>query len=244
MARIRFEHVEKKYANGFHAVKDLNLDIQDREFLVLLGPSGCGKSTTLNMIAGLEEVSDGNLLFDDELVNYTPPHKRDVAMVFQSYALYPHKTVFDNIAFGLQMRKAPRAEIETRVRDAARKLEIEHLLDRRPSQLSGGQRQRLALARALICDRPLLLIDDGLSAVDVATEHEVFQGLQQRLSGKTVVIVSNRIKLLSMTDRILIFEEGKIAYSGRHEELLQHSGLYRSMYDKQMRHNTNGEPAS
>ncbi len=127
MARIRFTNVNKKYANGFHAVRDLNLDIEDREFIVLLGPSGCGKSTTLNMIAGLEEVSDGDLIFDEQVVNYVPPHKRDVAMVFQSYALYPHKTVYENIGFGLRMRNVPKEEIDKSVRDAAQKLEISHL---------------------------------------------------------------------------------------------------------------------
>jgi len=168
LARIRFENVNKKYANGFHAVKDLNLDIQDEEFVVLLGPSGCGKSTTLNMIAGLEEVTDGALIFDDQMVNYMPPHRRDVAMVFQSYALYPHKTIFDNIAFGLQMRKQSKEEIERRVRNAARRLEIEHMLDRRPGQLSGGQRQRVALGRAMVRDPAVFLMDEPLSNLDAA----------------------------------------------------------------------------
>src|SRR5262245_908484 len=136
MARIRLEGVSKRYADVV-AVRALDLEIRDREFLVLLGPSGCGKSTTLNMIAGLEELSEGELWFDDEMVNDIPPHRRDVAMVFQSYALYPHKTVYENIAFGLRMRGVPAAELDRRVQDAARKLEIAGLLDRRPSQLSG-----------------------------------------------------------------------------------------------------------
>src|SRR4030088_1000838 len=142
MARIEFRSVTKRYSGDVVAVDDLNLESRDKEFVVLLGPSGCGKSTTLNMIAGLEDVSEGNLYFDNEVMNSVPPHKRDVSMVFQSYALYPHKTVYDNIAFGLRMRKHPAAEIDGRVRDAARRLEIEQLLDRRPDQLSGGQRQR------------------------------------------------------------------------------------------------------
>jgi multiple sugar transport system ATP-binding protein len=155
VARIRFESVGKRYPNGFVALEDLNLDIADREFLVLLGPSGCGKSTTLNMIAGLEEVTQGRLLFDERLMNAVPPHHRDVAMVFQSYALYPHKTVYDNVAFGLKMRKYPRDEIDRRVREAARRLEIENLLERRPEQLSGGQRQRVALAGRIISVLPI-----------------------------------------------------------------------------------------
>src|SRR5580693_4139270 len=145
MARIEFRSVTKRYAGDVLAVDDLNLEIRDREFVVLLGPSGCGKSTTLNMIAGLEEVTEGELWFDHQIVNALPPHRRDVAMVFQSYALYPQKSVFENIAFGLRMRKVPAAEIDARVRDAAGKLEIAHLLARLPSQLSGGQRQRVAL---------------------------------------------------------------------------------------------------
>src|SRR5260370_316029 len=145
VARTRVKSVTKRYAGHFVAVKDLDLAIRHKEFVVLLGPSGCGKSTTLNMIAGLEDVTEGELWFDEQIVNALPPHRRDVAMVFQSYALYPHKTVYENIAFGLRMRKVNGAEIDHRVRDAAAKLEIAHLLQRRPSQLSGGQRQRVAL---------------------------------------------------------------------------------------------------
>src|SRR6201996_1213614 len=144
MAEIQLEHVTKRYPDGALAVDDFNMDIADGEFVILVGPSGCGKSTTLNMIAGLEDVTEGELWFDDQIVNALPPHRRDVAMVFQSYALYPHKSVYENIAFGLRMRKVAAAEIDRRVRDAAAKLEITHLLQRRPSQLSGGQRQRVA----------------------------------------------------------------------------------------------------
>ncbi|MBE0546410.1 MAG: ABC transporter ATP-binding protein, partial [Rubrivivax sp.] len=145
MARIQFSGVGKRYPNGFVALADLDLDIADREFLVLLGPSGCGKSTTLNMIAGLEEITEGQLRFDGVVVNEVPPHKRDVAMVFQSYALYPHMTVYDNIAFGLKIRKLPDADIRKRVKDAAELLGLEKFLDRKPKALSGGQRQRVAL---------------------------------------------------------------------------------------------------
>ncbi len=224
MARIRFENVEKKYANGFHAVKELNLDIKDKEFLVLLGPSGCGKSTTLNMIAGLEEVSSGNLLFDDELVNYTPPHKRDVAMVFQSYALYPHKTVFDNIAFGLQMRKAPRAEIETRVRDAARKLEIEHLLDRRPSQLSGGQRQRVALGRAMVRDPAVFLMDEPLSNLDAALRISMraeIKELHQQMQTTFVYVTHDQAEALTLADRIVVMRDGVVQQIGSPDDIYE-----------------------
>src|ERR1700730_2633494 len=147
MARIRFKSVTKRYTGDVLAVKDLDLEIRDKEFVVLLGPSGCGKSTTLNMIAGLEDVTEGELWFDDQIVNALPPHRRDIAMVFQSYALYPHKSVYENIAFGLRMRKVERNEIDRRVREAAEKLEISHLLERRPSQLARRQRHRVALGR-------------------------------------------------------------------------------------------------
>jgi multiple sugar transport system ATP-binding protein len=168
MARIEFKAVTKRYAGDVLAVDNLNLEIKDKEFVVLLGPSGCGKSTTLNMIAGLEEVTEGELWFDRQIVNALPPHKRDVAMVFQSYALYPHKTVYENIAFGLRMRDVDAAEIDRRVRDAATKLEIAHLLQRRPSQLSGGQRQRVALGRAMVRQPAVFLMDEPLSNLDAA----------------------------------------------------------------------------
>src|ERR1700730_14329844 len=147
MARIVLRSVTKRFAGDVIAVHDLDLDIRDKEFVVLLGPSGCGKSTTLNMIAGLEEVTEGELWFDDQIVNALPPHRRDVAMVFQSYALYPHKSVYENIAFGLRMRKVAADEIDRRVREAADKLAISHLLERRPSQLARRQRHRVALGR-------------------------------------------------------------------------------------------------
>ncbi|WP_212523318.1 ABC transporter ATP-binding protein [Actibacterium sp. MT2.3-13A] len=224
MARIRFENVEKKYANGFHAVKDLNLDIQDKEFLVLLGPSGCGKSTTLNMIAGLEEVSDGRLMFDDMLVNYTPPHKRDVAMVFQSYALYPHKTVYDNIAFGLQMRKAPRDEIDRRVRDAAQKLEIAHLLDRRPSQLSGGQRQRVALGRAMVREPSVFLMDEPLSNLDAALRISMraeIKELHQAMQTTFVYVTHDQAEALTLADRIVVMRDGVVQQVGSPDDIYE-----------------------
>ncbi len=224
MARIRFEHVEKKYANGFHAVKDLNLDIQDKEFLVLLGPSGCGKSTTLNMIAGLEEVSGGALVFDDELVNYTPPHKRDVAMVFQSYALYPHKTVRDNIAFGLQMRGVGRAEIDQRVREAADKLEIGHLLDRRPSQLSGGQRQRVALGRAMVRDPAVFLMDEPLSNLDAALRISMraeIKELHHAMQTTFVYVTHDQAEALTLADRIVVMADGVVQQVGTPDDIYE-----------------------
>ncbi|ETN81523.1 ABC transporter, ATP-binding protein, partial [Necator americanus] len=178
MAQIEFHEVAKRYANGHVALENLNLQIRDREFLVLLGPSGCGKSTTLNMIAGLEEVTEGSLRFDDVEVNSVPAHRRDVAMVFQSYALYPHKNVYENIAFGLRMRRHSRDEIDVRVRAAARSLEIEHLLERRPVQLSGGQRQRVALGRAMVRQPAVFLMDEPLSNLDAALRVSMRAGIK------------------------------------------------------------------
>ncbi|MGB8622813.1 MAG: sn-glycerol-3-phosphate ABC transporter ATP-binding protein UgpC [Paracoccaceae bacterium] len=225
MARIRFENVNKKYANGFHAVKDLNLDILDKEFVVLLGPSGCGKSTTLNMIAGLEEISDGALMFDDQMVNYMPPHRRDVAMVFQSYALYPHKTVFDNIAFGLQMRKEPKEEIENRVRNAARRLEIEHMLDRRPGQLSGGQRQRVALGRAMVRDPAVFLMDEPLSNLDAALRISMraeIKELHQAMQTTFVYVTHDQAEALTLADRIVVMRDGVVQQVGTPDEIYEH----------------------
>lgn len=224
MARIRFENVEKKYPNGFHAVKDLNLDIKDKEFVVLLGPSGCGKSTTLNMIAGLEEVSGGALRFDDEIVNYAPPHRRDVAMVFQSYALYPHKSVYDNIAFGLQMRKVARAEIDSRVRGAAQKLEIDHLLDRRPSQLSGGQRQRVALGRAMVREPSVFLMDEPLSNLDAALRISMraeIKELHRAMQTTFVYVTHDQAEALTLADRIVVMRDGLVQQIGTPDDIYE-----------------------
>jgi multiple sugar transport system ATP-binding protein len=224
VARIKFEGVGKRYPNGFVALENLNLDIQDREFLVLLGPSGCGKSTTLNMIAGLEDVSQGNLYFDDAVMNTVPPHRRDVAMVFQSYALYPHKSVYDNIAFGLVMRKHPKAEIDARVRDAARRLEIEALLDRRPNQLSGGQRQRVALGRAMVRQPAAFLMDEPLSNLDAAlrtsTRAELKQ-LHQTMQTTFVYVTHDQAEALTLADRIVVMREGVVQQIGPPDEIYE-----------------------
>jgi multiple sugar transport system ATP-binding protein len=224
MARIKFEAVGKRYPNGFVALENLTLDIRDKEFLVLLGPSGCGKTTTLNMIAGLEDVSEGTLYFDDAVMNAVPPHRRDVAMVFQSYALYPHKSVYDNIAFGLMMRKHPKAEIDARVRDAARRLEIEALLDRRPSQLSGGQRQRVALGRAMVRQPAAFLMDEPLSNLDAAlrisTRAELKQ-LHQTMQTTFVYVTHDQAEALTLADRIVVMREGVVHQIGPPEEIYE-----------------------
>ena len=224
MARIKFERVSKHYPNGFTALENLDLDIQDKEFLVLLGPSGCGKSTTLNMIAGLEDVSDGNLFFDSTVMNTVPPHRRDVAMVFQSYALYPHKTVYENIAFGLRMRKHPKDEIDLRVRDAARRLEIEHLLERRPNQLSGGQRQRVALGRAMVRQPSVFLMDEPLSNLDAALRISMraeLKQLHQAMQTTFVYVTHDQAEALTLADRIVVMKEGVVQQIGSPDQIYE-----------------------
>ena len=225
MARILFENATKRYPNGFVALENLNLEIKDKEFVVLLGPSGCGKSTTLNMIAGLEEISDGDLFFDDENVNFTPPHHRDVAMVFQSYALYPHKTVYDNIAFGLMMRKHPKDDIDRRVRDAAERLEITHLLERRPSQLSGGQRQRVALGRAMVRQPAVFLMDEPLSNLDAALRISMraeIKELHRSMQTTFVYVTHDQAEALTLADRIVVMKDGVVQQIGTPDEIYEH----------------------
>ena len=166
MASLSLQHVTKVYPNGFEAVKDFNLDIEDKEFIIFVGPSGCGKSTTLRMIAGLEDISSGTLKIGDRVVNDVEPKDRDIAMVFQNYALYPHMTVYDNMAFGLKLRKVPKQEIDKMVREAAKILDLEKLLDRKPKALSGGQRQRVAMGRAIVRNPKVFLMDEPLSNLD------------------------------------------------------------------------------
>ena len=166
MANISMRHLKKVYPGNIEVIPDLNLEIQDKEFIILVGPSGCGKSTTLRMIAGLEEISGGEMYIGDKLVNDVPPKDRDIAMVFQNYALYPHMTVYKNMAFGLSLRKVPKDEIDRKVHEAAKILDIEHLLNRKPKALSGGQRQRVALGRAMVRDPAVFLLDEPLSNLD------------------------------------------------------------------------------
>ncbi len=224
MASIKFSGVGKRYPNGFVALENLNLEIADKEFLVLLGPSGCGKSTTLNMIAGLEDVTEGDLFFDGAVMNTVPPHKRDVAMVFQSYALYPHKSVYDNIAFGLKMRKYPKDEIDRRVRDAARKLEIEPLLERRPDQLSGGQRQRVALGRAMVRQPQVFLMDEPLSNLDAALRISMraeLKALHQAMQTTFVYVTHDQAEALTLADRIVVMRGGVVQQIGSPDEIYE-----------------------
>lgn len=223
MAQIMFDNVTKYYGN-VKAVDQLNLDIQDKEFLVLLGPSGCGKTTTLNMIAGLEELTEGDIYFDDQVVNFMPPHQRDVAMVFQSYALYPHKDVYHNIAFGLKMRKYDKDKIDGRVRDAAKRLEITHLLDRLPSQLSGGQRQRVALGRAMVRQPAVFLMDEPLSNLDAALRISMraeIKELHQSMQTTFVYVTHDQAEALTLADRIVVMNNGLVQQVGTPDEIYE-----------------------
>ena len=213
------EPVEEKKANlqitdkGVVAVQDFNLEIADKEFIVLVGPSGCGKSTTLRMIAGLEEITEGELYIGDKLMNDVPPKDRDIAMVFQSYALYPHMTVYKNIAFGLELRKTPKDEIDRRVHEAAKILEIEHLLDRKPKALSGGQRQRVALGRAMVRNPAVFLLDEPLSNLDAklrtSMRTEIIK-LHKRLATTFIYVTHDQTEAMTMGDRIVVMKDGFI----------------------------------
>jgi multiple sugar transport system ATP-binding protein len=223
MATVTFEHVFKRYGD-VTAVNDLTLEIQDEEFLVLVGPSGCGKTTALRMIAGLEDVSEGTLKIGDRVVNGLAPKDRDVAMVFQSYALYPHMSVYDNLAFGLKLRKVSKAEIDKRVREAAATIELSNLLERKPKQLSGGQRQRVALGRAIVREPAVFLMDEPLSNLDaklrVQTRAEIAR-LHQRLNTTIVYVTHDQVEAMTMGDRIAVMNFGVLQQVGPPQELYQ-----------------------
>ena len=213
MASLTLKNIYKVYAGGVTAVSDFCLDIEDKEFIILVGPSGCGKSTTLRMIAGLEEISSGELYIGDRLCNEVAPKDRDIAMVFQSYALYPHMTVYDNMAFALKLRKTPKEEIDRRVHEAAKILDIEHLLSRKPKALSGGQRQRVALGRAIVREPKVFLMDEPLSNLDaklrVAMRTEITK-LHQRLQTTFIYVTHDQTEAMTMGTRIVVMKDGFI----------------------------------
>ncbi|NDL67656.1 ABC transporter ATP-binding protein [Anaerotalea alkaliphila] len=213
MASLSLKNVRKVYPNGFVAVNDFNLDIEDKEFVIFVGPSGCGKSTTLRMIAGLEEISDGELWIGDKLCNDIEPKDRDIAMVFQNYALYPHMTVYDNMAFGLKLRKTPKAEIDRRVQEAAKILSIESLLDRRPKALSGGQRQRVAMGRAIVREPKVFLMDEPLSNLDAKLRVQMrveISKLHQRLQTTIIYVTHDQVEAMTLGTRIVVMKDGFI----------------------------------
>jgi multiple sugar transport system ATP-binding protein len=223
MATVTFDHVWKRFGD-FAAVKDLNLEIQDGEFMVLVGPSGCGKTTSLRMIAGLEEVTEGDLKIGERVVNDVAPKDRDIAMVFQSYALYPHMSVYDNMAFGLKLRKVPKAQIDERVKEAARILGLENL-QKKPRELSGGQRQRVALGRAIVREPAVFLMDEPLSNLDaklrVQTRAEIAR-LHQRLGTTTVYVTHDQVEAMTMGTRIAVMDKGELMQVGAPQDLYDH----------------------
>ncbi|MBY6024285.1 sugar ABC transporter ATP-binding protein [Priestia aryabhattai] len=224
MAELKLEHIYKIYDKNVTAVKDFNLHIEDKEFIVFVGPSGCGKSTTLRMVAGLEEISQGDFYIDDKRVNDVAPKDRDIAMVFQNYALYPHMTVYDNMAFGLKLRKLPKDEIDRRVKDAARILGLEQYLDRKPKALSGGQRQRVALGRAIVRDAKVFLMDEPLSNLDaklrVQMRSEIAK-LHQRLGTTTIYVTHDQTEAMTMASRLVVMKDGIIQQVGTPKEVYE-----------------------
>ena len=213
MASLSLKHIYKKYPGGVTAVSDFNLEIKDKEFLILVGPSGCGKSTTLRMIAGLEEISEGELFIGDTLVNDVAPKDRDIAMVFQNYALYPHMTVFENMAFGLKLRKTPKEEIKRRVEEAARILDINHLLERKPKALSGGQKQRVALGRAIVRNPKVFLLDEPLSNLDAklrASMRTELTKIHKKVGTTFIYVTHDQTEAMTMASRIVVMKDGLI----------------------------------
>ena len=213
MARLSLKNICKEYPNGYQAVKNFNLEIADQEFIIFVGPSGCGKSTTLRMIAGLEDISSGEFKIDDVLVNDIESKDRDIAMVFQNYALYPHMTVYDNMAFGLKLRKTPKAEIDKMVREAARILDLERLLDRKPAALSGGQRQRVAMGRAIVRNPKVFLMDEPLSNLDAKLRVQMrteISKLHKRLGATIIYVTHDQTEAMTLGTRIVVMKDGVI----------------------------------
>src|ERR671917_1539622 len=225
MATVTFDHLYKRYGDEVVAVNDLNLEIGDGEFICLVGPSGCGKTTALRCVAGLEEISDGRLLIGDRVVNDVAPKDRDIAMVFQSYALYPHMTVYDNLAFGLKLRKMKKADIDRRVKEGASILGLDRFLDRKPKALSGGQRQRVALGRAIVREPSVFLMDEPLSNLDaklrVQTRAEIAR-LHQRLGTTTIYVTHDQVEAMTMGDRIAVMRDGLLQQIGTPQDLYDH----------------------
>jgi multiple sugar transport system ATP-binding protein len=222
MSNVSIRKVHKRYDDGFHAVKGIDLEIKDKEFVVLVGPSGCGKTTTLRMVAGLESVSNGQVLIGNTVVNDLPPMDRDIAMVFQNYALYPHMSVFDNMAFGLKMRKFDKAEIQKRVANAAEILGIKDHLDRKPRQLSGGQRQRVALGRAIVRNPQVFLFDEPLSNLDAKLRVQMrieIKKLHARLATTSMYVTHDQVEAMTLGDRVVVMNHGVIQQVGEPLEL-------------------------
>ena len=227
MASLSLQHINKTYPNGFQAVKDFNLENEDKEFIIFVGPSGCGKSTTLRMIAGLEEISGGTLKIGDKVMNDVEPKDRDIAMVFQNYALYPHMTVYDNMAFGLKLRKVPKDQIDKAVREAARILDLEKLLDRKPKALSGGQRQRVAMGRAIVRNPKVFLMDEPLSNLDAKLRVQMrieISKIHQRLGATIIYVTHDQTEAMTLGTRIVVMKDGVVQQVDTPQNLYQKPG--------------------
>ena len=227
MASLELKNICKVYSNGFEAVKDFNLKVEDKEFIIFVGPSGCGKSTTLRMIAGLEEISSGELIIDGKVVNDVEPKDRDIAMVFQNYALYPHMTVFDNMAFGLKLRKVPKDEIKAKVEEAARILDLEKLLDRKPKALSGGQRQRVAMGRAIVRNPKVFLMDEPLSNLDAKLRVQMrieISKIHQRLGATIIYVTHDQTEAMTLGTRIVVMKDGVVQQVDTPQHLYEQPG--------------------
>ena len=225
MAELSLRGVKKIYENGVVAVQDFDLEIADKEFIVLVGPSGCGKSTTLRMVAGLEEITEGEISIGGRVVNFVPPKDRDIAMVFQNYALYPHMTVYDNIAYGLKLRKLPKRVIDQKVREAAEILDITELLKRKPKALSGGQRQRVAIGRAIVRDPQVFLMDEPLSNLDAKLRNQMrseILKLRQKINTTFIYVTHDQTEAMTLGDRIVIMRDGFIQQVGTPQEVFNH----------------------
>ena len=227
MASLSLQHINKTYPNGFEAVKDFNLEIEDKEFIIFVGPSGCGKSTTLRMVAGLEEISSGTLKIGDKVMNDVEPKDRDIAMVFQNYALYPHMTVYDNMAFGLKLRKVPKDQIDKAVSEAARILDLEKLLDRKPKALSGGQRQRVAMGRAIVRNPKVFLMDEPLSNLDAKLRVQMrieISKIHQRLGATIIYVTHDQTEAMTLGTRIVVMKDGVVQQVDTPQHLYEQPG--------------------
>ena len=227
MASLSLQHINKTYPNGFEAVKDFNLEIEDKEFIIFVGPSGCGKSTTLRMVAGLEEITSGTLKIGDKVMNDVEPKDRDIAMEFQNYALYPHMTVYDNMAFGLKLRKVPKDQIDKAVREAARILDLEKLLDRKPKALSGGQRQRVAMGRAIVRNPKVFLMDEPLSNLDAKLRVQMrieISKIHQRLGATIIYVTHDQTEAMTLGTRIVVMKDGVVQQVDTPQHLYEQPG--------------------
>ena len=228
MASLSLQHIEKIYENGYHAVHDFNLEVEDKEFIIFVGPSGCGKSTTLRMIAGLEDISEGDFLIDGVKMNDVEPKDRDIAMVFQSYALYPHMTVRDNMGFALKLRKVPQAEIDAKVDEVAKILDLEKFLDRKPKALSGGQRQRVAMGRAIVRSPKVFLMDEPLSNLDAKLRVQMrteIAKLHERLGTTIIYVTHDQTEAMTLGTRIVVMKDGLVQQINSPEHLYNTTSL-------------------